>query len=56
MSLTDELMDMGLEPEEQREARARQRTESQLTAVMILLPWVAWMMTLTALMLVVLRE
>ena len=55
MSLTDELMDMGLDPGE-REARARQRTQSRLTAVMVLLPWIAWMVTLTALMLVVLRE
>jgi hypothetical protein len=51
MSLTDDLMDMGEQPE-----RARQRTESRLTVVLVLLPWIAWIVTLTALMLVVLRE
>ena len=55
MSLTDDLMDMGVPPEVERE-RARQRAESRLAAAMVLLPWVAWMVTLTALMLVVLRE
>ena len=53
MSLTDDLMGMGAEPEPERE---RRRTESRLTAVMVLLPYVAWMVTLTALMLVVLAE
>ena len=55
MSLTDELMDMGLDHVE-RESRDRQRSESRLTTIMILLPWAAWMVTLTALVLVVLRE
>lgn len=57
MSLTDDLMEMGHQEERvELAARPRPSSESRLTTALVLLPWVAWLVTLAALLLVVLRE
>jgi len=53
MSLTDDLMDMS-NPEVPKPRKPE--PESRLVAIMIFLPWIAWIITLTALMLVVFKK